>query len=270
MHICLILPAAGRSRRFTSAAGADGTGGDKLAQDLGGRPLLVRTIEAFAKRAEVKHIIVAGPPDDFEAFRGRFGPVLGFHGATLVEGGRVERWETVRNALAAVPAGTTHVAVHDAARPGVSDELVTRVFEAARMVAAVIPGLPIHGTVKRVSEAAESIASAEDAVADLILGDAGRAAASARRVRETLDRRGLMEIQTPQVFELSLLRRAYAQPDLNGATDDASLIEWLGEPVHVVEGDPRNFKVTTQADLRLMRAVLGLGEPAQLPAHLRF
>ena len=84
---------------------------------------------------------------------------------------------------------------------------------------------------------------------------------------ETLDREGLVEVQTPQVFEAGLLRRAYEQADLSGATDDASLVERLGEPVYVVEGDPCNVKVTRPADLKLMRAILGVKPPAERPAH---
>jgi 2-C-methyl-D-erythritol 4-phosphate cytidylyltransferase len=90
------------------------------------------------------------------------------------------------------------------------------------------------------------------------------------RVTETVPRDGLMEIQTPQVFEADLLRRAYAQPDLRGATDDASLVERLGETVHVVEGDACNIKVTTPGDLRLVRAILGVKAPEARPVHKQF
>ena len=206
----VILPAAGRSRRFGL--------GDKLSQDLGGRPLLLRTVEIFTRRDDVGAIVVAAPPDEVDEFRTRYGAQLGFHGATVVAGGTVERWETVRNALAAVPADCTHIAVHDAARPAASDELVERVFTAARVHDAVIPGDPVSATLKRVSE--EYVDAEEgDAVADL-------------------------------------LRRAYAQPGLDGATDDAMLVERLGAEVIVVDGDPRNVKVTTPGDLALVRALL--------------
>ncbi|MBC8064621.1 MAG: 2-C-methyl-D-erythritol 4-phosphate cytidylyltransferase, partial [Chlorobia bacterium] len=73
-----------------------------------------------------------------------------------------------------------------------------------------------------------------------------------------------------QVFEIGLLRRAYAQPNLDGATDDASLVERLGEPVYTVEGDVRNIKITRPADLKLMRAILGVQAPAERPVHKRF
>lgn len=266
MKIALIITAAGRSERFGSA--------DKLAQDLGGRPLLIRTVEAFTKHEAVTWIGVAGPPDPpdaYQEFKNRYGPTLGFHGACVIEGGRVARWETVQNALAHVPSDCTHIAVHDAARPGVSQELLNRLFEAAQSVQAVVPGLPVAATVKRVETDAIDVAGHEDdALADSILGEAGRVSIEARRVVETLDRTGLMEIQTPQVFEADLLRRAYAQERLDGATDDASLVERLGEPVHAVEGEMSNFKVTTPGDLKLMRAVLGVKAPAQRPVHKRF
>ena len=261
MRVCVIIPAAGSSRRY---------GMDKLGQDLGGRAMLLRTVELFTKRDEVKSIIVAGPPDDLDDFRDRFGAQLGFHGVRIVPGGRVDRWETVRNALAAVPEDATHVAVHDAARPGASDELIGRVFEAAKVHPAVIPGLAIADTLKRVSE--ETVrAEEEDAVADLILGESADAATSKGRfVTATADRTGMVGAQTPQVFEIGLLRRAYAQTDLSGATDDAGLVERLGEKVLVVDGEFRNLKVTVPADLALMRTMLGLKAPDSRPVHKRF
>lgn len=239
-------------------------------QDLGGRALLLRTVELFTKRDEVRSIIVAGPPDDLDAFRDRFGAQLGFHGVQIVAGGRMERWETVKNALAAVPNDATHVAVHDAARPGASDELIGRVFEAAQVHAAVIPGLAVADTLKRVSE--ETVrAEAEDAVADLILGESAEAATSKGRfVQSTVDRANLVAVQTPQVFEIGLLRRAYAQADLAGVTDDAALIERLGEKVLVVDGEFRNLKITVPNDLALMRTMLGMKSPEGRPVHKRF
>ena len=261
MRVCVIVPAAGSSRRY---------GMDKLGQDLGGRAMLLRTVELFTRRDEVKSIVVAGPPDELDDFRDRFGAQLGFHGVRIVPGGRAERWETVRNALEAVPEDATHVAVHDAARPGASDELIGRVFEAAKVHPAVIPGLTIADTLKRVGE--ETVrAEEEDAVADLILGESVEAATSKGRfVEATVDRTGMVAVQTPQIFEIGLLRRAYAQPDLRGATDDAGLVERMGQKVLVVEGELRNLKVTVPADLALMRTMLGLKAPDGRPAHKRF
>jgi 2-C-methyl-D-erythritol 4-phosphate cytidylyltransferase len=266
MNVCVLIAAAGRSSRFGA--------GDKLAQDLGGRAVLLRTVEVFTKRDEVKSIVVAGPHEGFNEFRDKFGPTLGFHGAKLIPGGRTHRWETVQAALAhpdAIAPDTTHVAIHDAARPGVSADVLDRVFEAARTLNAVIPVVAITSTIKRVEDKAVDVRSTdEDALADMILGDAGKVAVNARRVRATIDRSNMVEVQTPQVFEIGLLRRAYAQKNLAGVTDDAEAVERLGEAVHAVEGDVRNLKITRAADLSLMRAILNLTPPSQRPAHLRF
>lgn len=261
MRVSVIIPAAGSSRRY---------GTDKLGQDLGGRAVLLRTVELFTRRDEVKSIIVAGPPDELDDFRMRYGAQLGFHGVQIVAGGKTERWETVRNALAVVPSDATHVAVHDAARPGASDELLGRVFEAAKVHPAVIPGLPVADTLKRVSEQAIR-AEEEDAIADMILGESAEAATSMGRfVESAIDRARVVAVQTPQVFEISLLRRAYAQADLSGATDDAGLVERLGERVLVVDGEFRNLKLTVPEDLAVMRALLGMKAAEGRAAHKRF
>jgi 2-C-methyl-D-erythritol 4-phosphate cytidylyltransferase len=264
MKACVIVVAAGKSTRFGSS--------DKLLQDLGGRPLLVRAVEAFTKRPEVSAIVVAGPPDEFQQFCDRYGATLGFHGAKVVEGGRTARWESVRNALDAVPDDCTHIAVHDAARPVLSGDLLDRVFEAGNQMSAVIPGIPVQSTVKRVSDEVDAIREQDDdALADTILGEEGRVTIEARTVTETVDRRGLYEIQTPQIFKADLLRRAYAEQDnLHGATDDASLVERMGATVHVVDGDVTNVKVTRADDIRLVRALLGVKPPAERPVHKRF
>ncbi len=262
IRVCLIVTAAGSSTRF---------GADKLGEDLGGRPVLLRAVEPFTKRDEVVRILVAAPPASIEEFRGRFGPTLSFHGAVIVPGGAKARWESVRAALEHVPADCTHVAIHDGARPCLSGELLERVFAAARVRDAVVPAVDVADTVKRVGS--ERVAAAEDdALADAILGDAGREGSQGRLVRETIDREGLVLVQTPQVFRADVLRRAYAQEGLDGATDDASIVERLGVRVMVVEGEMRNLKVTTKSDLALAR-ILSSTRPASSgdrAGHLRF
>ena len=246
MRLSVIIPAAGASSRFGF--------GDKLSQELGGRAILLRSVEAFVKRAETASIIVAAPPEDLEGFRNRFGPQLSFHGATIVAGGRTERWESVRNALEAVGDEVTHVAVHDAARPNVSPELLDRILEAARVHPAVVPGVRVASTLKRIG--VETVRSAEDdAIADAILGGPAEepGAPTAHLVEETVPRERLVAVQTPQVFERGLLERAYREGSPEGATDDAMLVERLGEPVVVVEGEGRNIKVTTPEDLEVAR-----------------
>ena len=264
MHLSVIIAAAGRSRRFG--------GRDKLSEDLGGRTVLLRTVEAFSRRDEVTDIVVAGPHDDFDSFKQRYGDTLGFHGVTVVPGGKNHRWETVKAALDAVSDDTTHIAVHDAARPAVTGELLDRLFQAAENVSAVIPGVSVNDTIKKVSEEEANVAGSDDddALAEAILGAAGRKAIQARRVESTLDRTNTVMVQTPQVFQADVLKKAYAGDDLGDVTDDAALVEQMGETVYVVEGDPRNIKITTPSDVELIRAVLQVKAPEERPTHKRF
>ena len=256
MQIGVIIPAAGTGRRF----GAD-AGPGKIEQDLAGRPVFLRSVELFLNRPQVCAILLAVAPDAVEAFRFRHGDKLAFHGVKVVPGGTVERWETVLKALDALPGECTHVAVHDAARPLAGPALIDRVFEAAERFAAVIPALPVSATLKRVVEVADEAAGADPI--DAILGPSS--AQVARRVTATVDRRDLHAAQTPQVFEADLLRRAYARIadariDPTTVTDDAGLVEALGEPVHVVDGESANFKITHPQDMQVAAGYLELVE----------
>lgn len=271
MRIAVIIPAAGFSRRYAEAAGFDAPR-SKLDEDLGGRPVLHRTVEAFTNYDSPDQtlgpIIVAGPHDEqaLAEFRLRHGDKLSILGVQVVRGGQTHRWETVRAALDAVPEQASHVAVHDAARPCPSEELLDRVFGAASRYPAVAPALEVSDTIKRA--AAEAIAEEQADPLAAILG-AKQKGQGLRAVEETLDRSRLVAVQTPQVFEVSLLRRAYAQDDLS-STDDAALVERLGERVVLVEGDPGNIKITRPLDLKLARAILGVRGPSERPTHKRF
>lgn len=260
MRIGVIIPAAGASSRFGESS--------KLDADMGGRPVLQRTVELFLNRDEVAHVVVAGPHEEgaFAEFRLRHGDKLGLLGVALCRGGREHRWETVAAALEHAPADCTHIAVHDGARPCTPQELLDRVFGAASRHAAVVPAVEVGDTLKRVGEGRED---GEVDPLDAILGSGGKENVTLRVVEETVPRAGLVMVQTPQVFEAGLLRRAYAQGDLTG-TDDASLVERLGERVVVVEGDPRNIKITRPVDVRLAMSILGLREAKGREAHKRF
>src|SRR6185369_11528648 len=118
MNIAVIIPAAGSSRRFIESAKQGGVEIDrqKIDEDLGGRPLLHRTVELFNKLPEVGAVIVAGPADPaaYEEFKLRHADKLAILGVKLCQGGATHRYETVANALKIVPSEATHVAVHDA------------------------------------------------------------------------------------------------------------------------------------------------------------
>lgn len=270
MHISVIIPAAGASTRYSGADAIDALGGacSKLDEDLGGKSVLQRSVELFNTRDEVRQIIVAGPHDDdaFSAFKLRHGDRLALLGAALIRGGPAHRYETVANAIEHIDEACTHVAIHDAARPATDPALIDRVFDAAKSHPAVIPGTPVIDTLKRVDPEPLDDAANVDAVAS-ILGVGTTHAL--HRVRGTVDRTDLMQVQTPQVFARELLLRAYAQDDL-ASTDDAGLVERLGEPVVIVEGDPLNLKLTRPGDLALLRAIMGVKGPSQRPTHKRF
>src|SRR5205823_707637 len=140
-----------------------------------------------------------------------------------------DRTSSVRHGLAALPDRVGRVLVHDAARCLVPGDLVRRVAEAVPTWGAVVPGLPLADTVKQVDAAGTVVA--------------------------TPDRAWLRAVQTPQGFDRDLLERAHRTQQRAGspseATDDAALVERLGEPVHVVPGDPRALKITTADDLAL-------------------
>lgn len=264
MKTALIIPAAGSSSRFGEP------GRSKLDEDMAGRPVLQRTVELFIKRDEIDAIVVAGPHDEdaFATFKERHGDKLGLLGVTLCRGGKSHRWETVRAALEHVPEDCTHIAVHDGARPATPPELLDRLFDAARAHGAVIPGVEVNDTLKRLGDETVDI-SADPVDAILGGGEPGASKGSLRVVGETVSREGLIAVQTPQIFEADLLRRAYAQEILD-STDDAGLAERLGERVVVVEGDPRNIKITRPLDVRLAMAILGLKEERGRASHKKF
>lgn len=254
MKVAVIIPAAGLGKRFGQQGGLT-----KVEMDLAGKPVFLWAVQRFVHRVDVGQVILAVHPQRIEEFSFRFGDKLGFLGVRVVAGGQQERWETVLKAMDVIGGDCTHIAVHDAARPLTSEALIDRVFEAAQRYDAVLPALPVANTLKRV-EAVEQADQPTDAI-DAILGDAGRELPQIQRIIETVDRSGLVGVQTPQVFEAGLLRRAY-EPLRQGAasgagvTDDAGLVEALGQAVHVVEGEATNFKITTPADAELAAAWL--------------
>ena len=269
MKLSVIIPAAGSSQRYAKAAASEmgvEVARSKLDEDLGGRPVLQRTVELFVNLAvegvDVGAIIVAGPHDDgaMAAFKKRHGDKLGLLGCTVCAGGKTHRYETVRNALALVPESCTHVAIHDAARPCASPLLIERVLTAALHHDAVIPAVDVADTIKRVNP--EPI---KDTKADPLAAILGDEAATARgpllrAVETTLERANLVAVQTPQVFARALLLKAYAQKDLT-STDDAQLVERMGGRVVSIVGEGRNIKITYPADMTLARAILGVRGP---------
>jgi 2-C-methyl-D-erythritol 4-phosphate cytidylyltransferase len=215
-----LVAAAGSGERL-------GAGVPKAFVDLGGRSMLQRAVDGLLGSGVIDHVVVAVPADLVVSTA----ESLGAH-TSVVSGGR-HRTDSVRSALDA--AGEfDFVVVHDAARALTPADQIRRVVDALRDgMRAVIPVLPVVDTIKAVD------------ANDTVIG--------------TPERAGLRSVQTPQGFETALLQRAYHRPDA-AVTDDASLVENLGVPVHTVPGDPLAFKITTALDLLLARAVLASSE----------
>ncbi|MEM6392207.1 MAG: IspD/TarI family cytidylyltransferase [Planctomycetota bacterium] len=268
--LSVILPAAGKGRRFS----ADGVASaSKIEFELAGRAAFLHTIDRFLERGDVGQIILAVDPDGYDTLEQRWGEQLAFMGVELMPGGRAERWETVQLALDRVSSDARYVAVHDAARPLVSSTLIERVVSTlqdaeltAPEVAGVVPGLAVADSLKRVepTESQQPADRADDILGLIDNGDERNAGAAppVQRVVEAVARESLVGVQTPQVFRAGVLREAYrtiaSQPP-EGITDDAGLVQRLGHPVWVVEGEPINFKITRPDDARLAEAWLSQG-----------
>lgn len=222
--VAVIIPAAGKSERF-------GGGEKKTFAKLDGRPLFLRTLEAFIRREEVCQTILAVAPEDMAMVKSTYGANLGFMGVRLVEGG-AQRCDTVAAAIPEISEDAEYIAIHDAARPCVSADQVDAVFAEAFKSGAAILAVPLSGTIKRVS--------------------------AAKVVDATISREQLYEAQTPQVFRRDILLPAYARlsDEQRQATDDAQVMELAGCPVAVVVSDATNLKVTTRNDLTLAAAIL--------------
>jgi 2-C-methyl-D-erythritol 4-phosphate cytidylyltransferase len=222
-RFAVILPAAGKSSRFRDQHYK------KPFIPLDGRPVWMHAADRFANRQDVVQTILIIAAEDRERFTEKFGGNAALLGIEVVEGG-VERSDSVAKALERVKPEADFVAVHDAARPCVVSEWIDAVFAAAVKSGAAILAVPVTGTLKR--------------------------AAGDHTIAETLPRENLWEAQTPQVFRRQLLIDAYARRGQQAATDDAQLVERLGQKITLIPGSPMNVKITTKEDLRIAAALL--------------
>jgi len=224
-----LIPAAGVGARMAAS-------GPKQYLKIGGKPMLRHAIDAFLFSELIAHSYVVVSPDD---------PVIDSivpsHGVTVLRCGGATRAESVQNGLAALN-GTLRendwVLVHDAARPGLDEALIEKLIThtGEHPVGGVL-ALPVVDTVKR-----------------CIAGEVG-----------TVSREGMWLAQTPQMFRYKLLRDALsAARDMKQITDDASAVEALGLSPKLVEGDPRNLKVTLPGDIRIAEMYLATTQPAFL------
>ena len=222
--VSVIICAAGSSTRF---------GGDRKKPfvDISGRAAFIRSIEFFADRDDVCQVIAAISPEDDEIVKVKWGAALAFNGVKLCFGG-AERFETVAKAMELVKDEAELIAVHDAVRCCLTKDWLDELFRTAGETGAAMLACPVVATLKKVEDG---------------------------KIIDTVDRSNLYEAQTPQVFNAKWLKEGYAKLDTldtSKITDDAQLIEALGHPVHIVETDHSNIKITRKTDVAIAEAVI--------------
>ena len=229
MFATAIVVAAGVGRRIGAQV-------SKTYLPVGGRPLVLRTLDRLFSSTTVEKVILVVAAHEMEhcaellrgdsALRGR---------AVIMQTGGETRQQSVKRGLAKVEAETDIVLIHDGARPFVSPGLIDRSVQAASEKGAVVVGLPVRDTIKFVG--------------------------TDRLIQSTLDRSLLWEIQTPQVFQRQLIVAAHEQAERDAieVTDDATVVERLGVPVFVIEGERTNLKLTWPEDIWLAEVMIREG-----------
>ena len=192
-----------------------------------GRPVLMRTLDAFYAYDDTLHLILV-LPRDHQPYWQELCREYQFAVPHRVADGGATRFHSVQNGLSLVEDPDALVAVHDGVRPFVSHEVIACCFREAELHGAVVPVIPVVETVRQ------------------LVGETS----------VTVNRDAYRLVQTPQTFRASLLRNAYEQPYCDAFTDDASVVEALGHAVHLVEGNRENIKLTTPYDLVVAQALL--------------
>lgn len=227
MRINAVIVAAGKGSRV-------GGGESKVLLPVAGQPLLLHALHRFRRSKEVRKAVVVAPSADLERYEDliRTAPLDPLE--TVVRPGGSRRQDSVRAGLDALDRDCEFVLVHDGARPFPAPDLIDRCARESCRNRSVTAAVPVRNTIKTVARG---------------------------RVKQTLPRSELWEVQTPQAFPVGLLRDAYARAAAEGvtATDDAMLVERLGTPVRVVEGSTTNLKVTYPEDLLFAEVLAARG-----------
>ncbi len=222
--VAAIICAAGASSRF-------GGNRKKAFVDVAGRAVFLRSVEIFSNRDDVKQVLLGISPEDEELVDIKWGPNLKFYDTTIFLGGD-ERFDTVNKGIELVKDDIDLIAVHDACRCCVTTELIDKVVATAAEKGAAIPACPVTATIKEAQD---------------------------NMIIRTVDRENLYEAQTPQVVAVELLKKAYENLknlDQSKISDDAQLVEALGQKVTIVEADSSNIKITRQSDIAIAEAIL--------------
>ena len=216
-----IVVAAGKSTRM-------GQGSDKTFMALAGKPVVAWSLLALERSREIDRIVLVVRKDQLTAAKA-LSKMFGISKLDKIVQGGAKRSDSVQAGLKACDIDTTLVVVHDGARPLITSETISAVVKAAKVVGPVTVGRKMVDTVKKVKK---------DEIVD------------------TVDRDELMSVQTPQVFPIGMLKKAYDQLKLRNVTDDCQVVELAGNKVHVFETNAVNLKITTVEDLQIASALL--------------
>ena len=220
MHYCdyVIIVAGGKGLRMGSDI-------PKQFLPIGGRPVLMRTLERFREySADLQIILVL--PEAQQAYWQQLCRQYGFTVEYQLASGGETRFHSVQHGLALIPDDAEGVVgVHDGVRPFPSVEVIRRCYETARQTGAVVPVIPVVETLRHLAEG-------------------------------TVPRDDYRLVQTPQTFDIQLLKAANHQPYHDGFTDDASVVEAYGHAITLVDGNRENIKITTPYDLTVAEALL--------------
>jgi len=221
---CAIITGAGSGTRLKGDV-------KKQFRDLAGIPVMIRTLSSFMQAECITNIIITAPEEDIDSLRLMIEEFNCDEKPIKIIPGGAERQDSIFGALQACPADTDYVFIHDAVRPFISPELIAGLYREALDKQAVIPCSRVKHTIKQV------------------LGD---------QVIRTVDRSDLVQVYTPQVFAFELLREAYlkAYEDELVCTDDASVLEHSGIPVHIVLTGDTNIKITDESDWLIAESLL--------------
>lgn len=195
--------------------------------ELHGKPVLMHSIEIFAKAIpEINIILVLPLPyrKEWETLCKKHNFIIPFQ---LTEGGET-RFHSVKNGLALVPENAV-VGIHDAARPLVNTQTIINAFETAEQKGNASPAIQINESIREVKN----------------------------NNNKAIDRSTIFIIQTPQCFQSNLIKKAFSQEYRHSFTDDASVLEAMGEKINLIEGNRENIKITTPLDLIIAEAIMG-------------
>ncbi|NLK97596.1 2-C-methyl-D-erythritol 4-phosphate cytidylyltransferase [Defluviitalea saccharophila] len=224
-YTTVIIPAAGKGKRM-------GTQMNKQYLELGGKPIIVHTIEKFDQSPRIHEIIIVTSKEEMEYFKKEIVSKYHFNKPLKVVAGGKERQESVYNGLKNISPEAEIILIHDGARPFVSLEEIEKSVEGAREYGSCVIGVRVKDTIK-------------------ICNEEGY-------IESTPRREGLWAVQTPQSFQTSIILEAHkkAEEDHFLGTDDATLVERLGYPIKILEGGYQNIKITTPDDLTIGEVIL--------------